>query len=163
MQRLRNSTFWRERTAREQWLLGTTGVILLLAAIYLGLIEPAIATRQHWQQALPQLRAERAQMQSLAKQLGTGTTLESHTLQTLDRANLERNLTDAGIQPTSLEVTNDLVHARWSDVSFSALHSWLVQMQREQALTVLEANVVARERVDRVDATVSLRSLRSVR
>ena len=163
MQRLRNSTFWRERTAREQWLLGTTGVILLLVAIYLGLIEPAIETRRHWQQALPQLRAERAQMQSLAKQLGTVAAPESHTPQPLERANLERNLADAGIQPTSLEVTNDLIHARWSDVSFNALHSWLVHMQREQALIVTEANIIAHQGADRVDATVSLRSLRSAR
>ncbi|NDC08040.1 MAG: hypothetical protein EBZ75_01670 [Oxalobacteraceae bacterium] len=161
MQRLLDSKFWRERTAREQRLLSAGSAVLLLIVLLLGLIEPALEGRQAWQGALPQLRAERAQMQSFAEQLGSGASPAARESRPIDRATLERSLTDAGIKPASLELSNGLIRARWSDVSFSALNRWLLQMQREQALSVIEANISARERVDRVDATVSLRSLRS--
>lgn len=161
MQRLRDSKFWRERTAREQRMLALAALTLLVAVIFLGLIEPAIEGRQHWQQALPQLRAERAQMHSFAEQVKVGAAPSGGETRAIDRASLERSLNEAGIKPTSLELSNGLIRARWSEVSFSALNNWLLRMQREQGWSVVEANISARERVDRVDATVSLRSLRS--
>jgi general secretion pathway protein M len=161
MQRLLESKFWRERTAREQRMLALAALTLLVAVIFLGLIEPAIEGRQHWQQALPQLRAERAQMHSFAEQVKGGSAPSGGETRAIDRASLERSLNDAGIKPTSLELSNGLIRARWSEVSFSALNNWLLRMQREQGWSVVEANIGARERVDRVDATVSLRSLRS--
>ncbi len=161
MQRLRESKFWRERTAREQQLLVAAAGVLVAAVFFLVLIEPAIDGRQQWQQALPQLRAERAQMQSLAKQLNSDATPATAEPRAIDRASLERSLADAGIKAASVEVSNGLIRARWSDVSFSTLNNWLQRMQREQGWSVVEASVSARERVDRVDATISLRSLRS--
>ena len=161
MQRLLDSKFWRERTAREQRLLSAGSAVLLLIVLFLALIEPALEGRHAWQGALPQLRAERAQMQSFAEQLGSGASTAARESGPIDRATLERSLTDAGIKPASLELSNGLIRARWSDVSFSALNRWLLQMQREQALSVIEANISAGERIDRVDATVSLQSLRS--
>lgn len=161
MQRLLGSKFWCERTAREQRLMGVGAVMLLLIVILLGLIEPALDGRHFWQEALPQLRTEFAQMQSFAEQLGSGATPAARESRPPDRDTIERALTDAGIKPTSLELSNGLIHARWSDVSFSALNRWLLQLQREQALSVIEASISARDQVDRVDATVSLRALRS--
>ncbi len=161
MQRLRESKFWRERTAREQRLLAAAAGVLGLAVVFLALIEPSINGRQHWQQALPQLRAERAQMQSLAKQLNTNAAPAAGEARAVDRASLERSLSDTGIKASSVEVSNGLIRARWTDVSFDKLSNWLQRMQREQGWSVVEASVSARDRVDRVDATISLRSLRT--
>lgn len=161
MQRLRDHKFWRERTAREQGLLLSTTAMLALAVIYFALINPALDGRRYWQQVLPQLRADRAQMQSLAKQLGNAPPSPIAVSPKADRATLERSLADAGIKPASLEVSDELVRLRWTDVSFSALTNWLLRMQREQAWSVAEASVNAKESVDRVDATVALRWLRS--
>ncbi|MFN5354157.1 MAG: type II secretion system protein GspM [Burkholderiaceae bacterium] len=161
VQRLRNHKFWRERTPREQGLLLTTAATLVLGVIYFALINPALDGRHYWQQLLPQLRVDRAQMQSLAKQLGSAPTASQAVSPKTDRATLERSLTDAGIKPASLEVSDELVRLRWADVSFSELTNWLVRMQREQAWSVTEASVNAKESVDRVDATVALRWLRS--
>lgn len=160
MQRLLDSKFWRERTAREQRLLSAGAVILLFLVLLLGLIEPALTGRHDWQETLPQLRTERAQMQSFAEQLGSGATPVVRESRPLDQATLERALADAGIKPTSLALSDGLIRARYSDVSFSALNRWLLQMHREQALSVIEVNISARDQVDRVDATVSLRSSR---
>ena len=65
----------------------------------------------------------------------------------------------AGLKPQSLNVSDALVSARFNDVSFSALTDWLQRAQRESRLVVSEASVSARERVDRVDAQVSLKRL----
>ena len=161
MQRLRDHKFWVERTAREQGLLLTAIATLVLGVIYFALINPALDGRQYWQQLLPQLRADRAQMQSLAKQLGNASPPPKAVSPKADRARLERSLADAGIKPATLEVSDELVRLRWADVSFNALTNWLVRMQREQAWSVAEASVNAKESVDRVDATVALRWLRS--
>ena len=161
VQRLRNHKFWRERTPREQGLLLTTAATLVLGVIYFALINPALDGRHYWQQLLPQLRVDRAQMQSLAKQLGSAPTASQAVTPKTDRATLERSLADAGIKPASLEVSDELVRLRWADVSFNALTNWLVRIQREQACSVAEASVNAKESVDRVDATVALRWLRS--
>ena len=53
-------------------------------------------------------------------------------------------------------MTDSTVTLNFSDTSFSALTEWLQQAQREQQLSVTEATVTARERLDRVDATLSL-------
>ena len=161
MQRLRDHKFWRERTAREQGLLLTAIATLVLGVIYYALINPALEGRLYWQQLLPQLRADRSQMQSLAKQLGNAPQPPKAVSPKADRATLERSLADAGIKPASLEVSDELVRLRWADVSFRELTTWLVRMQREQAWSVTEASVNAKESVDRVDATVALRWLRS--
>jgi general secretion pathway protein M len=161
VQRLRNHKFWRERTPREQGLLLTTAATLVLGVIYFALINPALDGRHYWQQLLPQLRVDRAQMQSLAKQVGNAPTASQAVSPKTDRATLERSLADAGIKPASLEVSDELVRLRWADVSFNALTNWLVRIQREQAYSVAEASVNAKESVDRVDATVALRWPRS--
>jgi general secretion pathway protein M len=161
MQRLRDHKFWSERTAREQGLLLTAAATLAVGVIYFALINPALDGRHYWQQVLPQLRGDRTQMQSLAKQLGSVPTASKAVTPKADRATLERSLADAGIKPASLEVSDELVRLRWADVSFNALTNWLVRMQREQAWSVAEASINAKESVDRVDATVALRWLRS--
>jgi general secretion pathway protein M len=161
VQRLKDHKFWRERTAREQGLLLTATATLVLGVIYFALINPALEGRHYWQQLLPQLRADRAQMHSLAKQLGNAPPPPTAVTPKADRATLERSLADAGIKPASLEVSDELVRLRWADISFNALTNWLVRIQREQACSVAEASVDAKESVDRVDATVALRWPRS--
>jgi general secretion pathway protein M len=153
--------FWRERTAREQRLLLATVGVLLLGAVFMLLIIPALDGRHQWQQALPQLRAERSHIQALAKQLGSTPPPSAAVSIKADRVALERTLTDAGIKPASLEVSDDRLRARWVDISFSALNQWLDNLQREQGWSVDEASINATASVDRVDAMVSLRWLRS--
>ena len=132
--------FWAARNERERRMLLAGGAVLLLLLVWLLLIEPALAGRSNWQERLPALRAERAQA-------------------AWDRPALERSLADAGLRPQSLNVGDVLVRANFNDVSFSALTGWLQQSQRNAQLAVSEANVSARERVDRVDATLALRRL----
>ncbi len=150
--------FWAARNERERRMLLAGGAVLLLLLVWLLLIEPALAGRSHWQERLPALRAERAQMQALARQVSAAPP-PARAQAAWNRPALERSLADAGLRPQSLNVGDVLVRANFNDVSFSALTGWLQQSQRNAQLAVSEANVSARERVDRVDATLALRRL----
>lgn len=150
--------FWDSRSERERRILGVGTGLLLLLLCWLMLVEPALDGRAYWRQRLPALRAERAQMQALARQASDAP--PARAAQPLDRPALERSLASAGLKPQSLNVADQLVRANFTDVSFTALAGWLLQSQRSAQLAVAEATVSARERVDRVDATLVLRRLR---
>ena len=158
MARITGSQFWNERTPRERSILMAGGALLLLLLIWFLLVDPALAGRERWQKDLPALRADYAQMQSLAQQ-ASAAPASTAAAKPADHASIERSLNDAGLKPQSLNVGDDLVRARFTDVSFSALTDWLQRAQRDSRLVVTEASVNARERIDRVDASVSLRRL----
>ncbi len=150
--------FWQERTLRERRILAVGGGLLLLVLVWLLLIDPALQGRAQWQQTLPSLRADYAQMQALAQQAANAP--EPTPAGPMPaRDELERSLAGHGLKPQSLTVGDDQVRLVLSDVSFAALVDWLRQMQREVQLVVTEAGVTARDRVDRVDANLSLRKL----
>lgn len=161
IQRLRDFHLWRDRTVREKQLLLFAAATLTLGLMYLALIEPALNGRDYWQQILPQLRSERAQIKALAKQLAETPAASLVTDPWPDRVVLERSLADAGIQPASLALSDQQIQINWSDVSFSALVSWLHRTQRAHALVVAEASIRAKEGIDRVDATIVYRRPRS--
>ncbi len=150
--------FWAERTERERRILLAGGALLMVLMGWQFLVEPALAGRAYWRERLPALRAERAQMQNLVRQVSAAPP-PARAASPLDRQTLERSLTDAGLKPQNLNVGEVLVRANFSDVSFAALADWLQQSQRQAQLAVTEASVSAHERIDRVDAALSLRRL----
>lgn len=156
MARISESRFWNERTPRERGILVAGGALLLLLLLWFVLVEPALEGRARWQKDLPALRADYAQMQALAQQAGD-VPAAAGASRPADRSAIERSLNDAGLKPQSLNVGDELVRASFTDVSFSALTDWLQRAQRDARLVVSEASVNARDRIDRVDASVSLR------
>jgi general secretion pathway protein M len=76
-----------------------------------------------------------------------------------DRAAMERSLAAHGLRAQSLNVGEDGARIALTDVSFSALTDWMQQIQRDTPLVVAEVDITARERIDRVDASLSLRRL----
>lgn len=156
MARIAESRFWNERTPRERSILVAGGALLLLLLLWFVLVEPALDGRARWQKDLPALRADYAQMQALAQQ-ASDVPASAGAARPADRSTIERSLADAGLKPQSLNVSDELVRASFTDVSFSALTDWLQRAQRDSRLVVSEASVNARDRIDRVDASVSLR------
>ncbi len=147
--------FWAERNVRERRILAIGAALLGLLLCWLLLIEPALDGRTYWRQRLPGLRAERAQMQALAQQAAAAPPVR--TGPPPDRPALERSLAAAGLKPQALMADSASVRVKLADVSFSALADWLQQSHRDARLAVAEATVSARERIDRVDATLVLR------
>lgn len=151
-----DSRFWNERTPRERITLMIGGASLALLMLWWLLIDPALDGRSRWQKELLVLRADYAQMQWLAQQASTAPAARG-SAKPADRASIARSLNDAGLQPQSLSVGDQFIRARFTDVSFAALTEWLQRAQRDSGLVVSEASVNARERIHRVDASVSLR------
>ena len=159
----RLGTFWQERSARERRVLGWGGSLLVLVLLWMLGVAPALEGRERWRKDLPQLRADAAQVQALAQQLAAAPprAAGSAASPTVDKATLESGLAAQGLKAQSLSVQDAggvlLVRVNFDDVSFSALTEWLQQQQRALQLSVSEASVTARERLDRVDARLTLR------
>ena len=151
----RIAVIWKSRTLRERRVLLVGAALLAVLLSWWWLIDPALSIRKKMQQQLPELRAQSAQLQSLAKEFAKLPAVVP-AAQPLSQPELERLLTAAGLKAQQITMTDTTVRLNFSDTSFSALTEWLQKVQREQQLSVIEATVTARERLDRVDATLSL-------
>lgn len=146
---------WQSRTLRERRVMLVGAGLLAVLLIWWWLIDPALSTRKKMQQQLPELRAQSEQVRALAKKISELPATVS-AAQPLSRPELERLLAEAGLKAQQITVADNTVTLNFSNASFSALIEWLQKVQREQQLFVTEATVTARERLDRVDATLSL-------
>ena len=63
---------------------------------------------------------------------------------------------DSGLKAQQITLTESTFTLSFSDVSFSALTEYLQKAQREQQWIVTDATMTARDRIDRVDAKLSL-------
>lgn len=149
------SALWQRRTLRERRVLLVCGLLLLIVIGWLGVVEPALLARQTLLQQLPELRAQLARLQSLAREVADLPAV-APAASPLSQQALEQSLTAAGLKAQQIRVSENKVTLNFSDVSFASLAAWLQQVQQEQQLSVTEATVSARERIDRVDATLSL-------
>lgn len=151
----RIAVIWKSRTLRERRVLLVGAALLAVLLSWWWLIDPALSIRKKMQQQLPELRAQSAQLQSLAKEFAKLPAVVP-AAQPLSQPELERLLTASGLKAQQITMTDTTVRLNFSDTSFSALTEWLQKVQREHQLFVTEATVTARERLDRVDATLSL-------
>ena len=154
-QHQRIAVVWQSRTLRERRVLLIGATLLAVLLIWWWLIDPALSTRKKMRQQLPELQAQSAQFQALANEVAELPTAPP-AAQPLSRQALEHLLTASGLKAQQITMADNTVTLNFSDVSFAALTEWLQKVQREQQLFVIEATVSARERLDRVDATLSL-------
>jgi general secretion pathway protein M len=157
------SDFWQARNSRERVILMLALAIIVLAILYLLLIEPALNSRDRLSRQVPQLRQQVAQMQSLAKE-ATSLPAEPAAAQApppLSQQSVATSLAGHGLKPQNLNVSADTVRLQVSDASFSSLMSWLGTARSTAMLEVAEANIVAQSQPDRVNATLTLRQQKS--
>lgn len=153
--RQRIAAAWQGLRLRERRLLilGSTTVLALLC--WFWVIDPAIKTRKKMQQQLPELRTQSVQLRALAQEVAA-LPLAAPVTQSLSREELERSLMDAGLKAEQITLSDGRFTLRFSDVPFSTLTDYLQKAQREQQLAVTAATITARDRLDRVDAKLSL-------
>lgn len=156
--------FWSARDARERRLLGFGGLALLLALVYLLLLEPAMSGRDQLRKALPGLRQQLNQVQSMARELGsqprqgTGKTGGAAPAP-VTRESLEASLNAAGLRAQSINVSGEIIRLQMNGVSFGSLAGWL-ESERSSGITVLESSIVAQTQPGTVNATLTLRQQR---
>jgi general secretion pathway protein M len=152
------SDFWQARNPRERLILRLALALVVLALIYLVLIEPALNARDQLSRQVPQLRQQVAQMQSLAKEAASLPAASApQTPSPLSQESVATSLASHGLKPQNLNVSADTVRLQVSDASFSSLMSWLGTARSTAMLEVAEANIVAQSQSGRVNATLTLR------
>jgi general secretion pathway protein M len=153
--RQRIAAAWQGLMPRERRLLILGGVALAVLLSWWWVIDPAIKVRKNMRQQLPELRAQSMQMRMLAQEVATLPAAVPVT-QSLSGQEIERLLMDSGLKAEQITLADNTVLLSFSDVPFSGLTDYLQKAQREQQLTVIQATITARDRIDRVDARISL-------
>lgn len=154
---------WQLMAVRERRLLIASAVVVVLAALYLLLIEPAWLGRQKLQRELPVLRTQVARIDQLAneaRQLGA-VPAATDTPQAL-RARLEESIDAAGLRPALVQLsgTGSLFDARFRGVPHSAWLAWLDLAVRETRLRVVDVSVTREATPGLVTARVAFESPR---
>lgn len=153
--------FWAARDARERNMLAATAVMVGLALIYLTLIDPALSGRAQTNKNLPLLRQQVAQMQAMAKEATAFSATPANSLQaTLSRELIVTTMTGKGLPTQNVTVSGDQVTVQLATASFAATVAWLDEIQKSARLAVVEANIVALEQPDMINAKLTLRQAR---
>lgn len=151
------ASFWEQREPRERLILSVGILAVMLALLYLLLIEPALNGRAQLEKNLPVLRQQAASFQAQAREAASLAGKGMPNVPATTNARLEASLTGRGLRAQNISVTPDLIRLQLSSASFAELLAWLNEMQKSSRLSVVESNVVAQEAIDTVNATLTLR------
>lgn len=163
IQEIRQSaqTFLNDRTAQERRLIAFASVFLVLALIYLLLLEPAIEGRAQLQKNLPQLRQQVAELQAMTAEASTLAKASSQPASPATRESIEASLARQGLKAQNVTVTGEFVRLQLSGVAFAGLANWLEEARRTSRLSVSEATITGLSQPGSVDASLTLRQQRS--
>jgi len=150
--------FWSARNPREQAILGGGAAILALVIGYTVLWEPAANGQARESRHLPTLRADLADMETLAQEARG---LSASPAPALRGDALTTALTDSlgqhGLKATRLAPAGDAgVRVEMERVPFGAVAAWLQDVRQQQRLKVTDARVtyVGATAVVNVNATL---------
>ncbi|WP_427311734.1 type II secretion system protein M [Cupriavidus sp. H39] len=142
--RERFDAFWSARNPREQAILAGGAAVLALVVGYLVLWEPAADGRERAARNLPQLRADLAEMETLAQEARglKATPAPSLRGDALTQA-LQESLGQYGLKATRLAAGADnSVQVQLDKVPFGAVSTWLQDVRQQQRMKVIDARVV---------------------
>jgi len=151
------SQVWQVRNQREKQWLTIAAAIVISWLGWVLLVNPALRGRAYWQRELPTMQNELSQMRSLLSDISTEPVRSNESRLALSRQILESSLNEKGLRAENLQIADGHVRARFIDISFSAFTELLQQWQIASQLVVEEVTVTARDRIDRVDVSVSLK------
>lgn len=151
--------FWQERNSRERLMLGIGLVVIVFALFYLLLIDPALSGRQELAKRLPVLRQQVAEVQQLARQVPEQSEAAAAP-PPMTRESLEAMLNAKGLQAKSVAVTGELAKVQFAAAPFSGIVSWLDDLRATARVTVVDAAITSQDKIDTVDATLTLRQLK---
>ncbi|WP_439683813.1 type II secretion system protein M [Cupriavidus oxalaticus] len=140
----RFNAFWSARNPREQAILAGGGAVLVLVIGYTLLWEPAAEGRQRVARSLPQMRADLAEMETLAQEARGLKATPAPALRgdALTQA-LQDSLGQHGLKATRLAAGADNnVQVQLDKVPFGAFSSWLQDVRQQQRMKVIDARIV---------------------
>jgi general secretion pathway protein M len=155
--RERANALWLARTEQERRFLSVGGAVVLLALLYLILVDPAVEGRAQLRRSLPQLRQQAAELQAMAQEAGSLARAPATQATPLTRETVNTSLSGRGLTPQSLSMTGEYIKLQLSNVSFANLATWLDEQRRANRVLVQDAVVTALPVAGQVDASLTLR------
>lgn len=155
---------WAGVSPRERRLVLLAASVLLLAVVFLVLIEPAWRGRAALRAELPLLRAQLATVQSLAQEAGTlagrGASAPASAAQV--RLALEKSAAAAGLGPAlqKIELNGELIELRFRGVSHERWLNWLAGALPETRTRVIDLSLTREAAPGVVSARVVLEAPR---
>ncbi|WP_296945544.1 type II secretion system protein GspM [uncultured Massilia sp.] len=155
--RERAATQWLARTEQERRFLAVGGAVVLLAILYLLLVDPAIEGRARLNRSLPQLRQQAAELQAMAQEANSLARAPAVQVVPLTREAVNASLGGRGLAPQSLSVTGEYIKLQMNNVAFAGLVAWLDEQRRANRVLVQDAAITALPTAGQVDASLTLR------
>jgi general secretion pathway protein M len=155
--RERAKTLWLARTEQERRFLAVGGAVVLLAVIYLLLVDPAIEGRAQLRRQLPQLRQQAAELQAMAQEANALARAPATQVTPITRDTVSTSLSGRGLTPQSLSMTGEFIKLQLNNVPFAGLATWLDEQRRANRVLVQDATVTALPTAGQVDASLTLR------
>jgi general secretion pathway protein M len=160
---------WRAMSPRERRLVGVGGALLLLAAAFLLLLEPAWRGRAALGRDLPLLREQLAQMLALQDEwrqiAGESTTRPAGGTVASRIAALEQTLRSAGLMESvrKLEANGELIELRFAAAPHERWFAWLSTALGETRLRVVDLSVAREAGPGQLSARLVLEAPRAAR
>lgn len=155
--RERFNALWLARTEQERRFLAVGGGVVLLAILYLVLIEPAVEGRAQLRRTLPQLHQQAAELQAMAQEANALAQAPATQVAPLTREAVTASLSGRSLTPRSLSMTGEYIKLELANASFANLAAWLDEQRRANRVLVQDAVVTALPAAGQVDATLTLR------
>lgn len=136
--------FWSARNPREQAILAGGAAVLGLVLIYSVLWEPAADGRARLSRSLPAMRAELAEMETLAQEARGLNASPAPALRgdALTQA-LQDSLGKYGLKATRLAAGADnSVQVQLDKAPFGAVAGWLQDVRQQQRLKITDARII---------------------
>lgn len=137
------AAFWMQREPRERRILAGGGAILLLVIIYLLFWEPAFEGRRRIEKALPEMRGQLAEMETLgqeARELSAiAATPVPHGNDLQDALNA--SLTAHGLKASRMALSGESAQVQLDKVPFGAVAEWLQEVRQAQRMKVIDASI----------------------
>ncbi len=137
------AAFWMQREPRERRILAGGGAILLLVIVYLLFWEPAFEGRRRIEKALPEMRGQLAEMETLGQEARE---LSAIAATPVPRGNdlqdaLNVSLTAHGLKASRMALSGESVQVQLDKVSFGAVAEWLQEVRQAQRMKVIDASI----------------------
>lgn len=156
-------SFWNERAPREKTVLVLLGAIIVLAIVYLTLVEPAVTGIQRLERGLPQTRSQAAQLDAL---LGEVKALKARpqvatVSPTEARGAIDKSLAAAGMKAARIVPLSDGdLQITIANVPYAAWSVWLASLERELGARAISVNANGNGTPGNVDVELALRLAR---
>jgi general secretion pathway protein M len=152
--------FWEQRQPRERLWIAAAGTLVVMALVYLTLIEPALSGIARLQRALPSLRAQSAELQTLlaeSRALRSRPAVAGSGAQQMQPA-VEQSLAGAGLKAARIvPLSGGALQLTFNDVSYSAWSAWLARAERELGMHAVSVTARAAQAPGNADIELALR------